>query len=232
MKRSELPLDPAQMERLLQDPLLSLSFGQEGEDLLIDALLEGPADKRGFYIDVGAHHPRRFSNTYVFYLKGWSGINIDPNPDGIKAFQATRPRDVNLGIGVAPQAASLTYFMFDDAALNTFDPDRARYLEANTPYRLVDRMEAPVQPLAQVLDAHLPPGQAIDFLTVDAEGMDLAALSSNDWTRYRPTLVIAEDGQANTAHLSDNPLVRFMDVVEYFPVARLPRSIFFRQRSC
>ena len=24
----------------------------------------------GFYIDVGAHHPKRFSNTYLFYKKG------------------------------------------------------------------------------------------------------------------------------------------------------------------
>jgi len=28
----------------------------------------------GFYVDVGAHHPKRFSNTYFFYKKGWSGI--------------------------------------------------------------------------------------------------------------------------------------------------------------
>lgn len=232
MKRSELPLDPVQMERLLLDPLVSFSFGQEGEDLLIAALLNTPPRRSGFYVDVGAHHPRRFSNTYAFYLQGWSGINIDPYPYGIKAFQATRPRDVNLGIGVAPNAGELTYFMFDDAALNTFDHDRVRYLEANTPYRLVGKMTVPVQPLAQILDAHRPPDQAIDFLNVDAEGLDLAVLSSNDWTRHRPTLVIAEDGQADAARLMNSPLVRFMDMVGYAPVIRLPRSIFFQQRSC
>lgn len=232
MKRSELSLDPVQMEHMLQDHLVSFSFGQEGEDLLIAVLLNTLSRTFGFYVDVGAHHPRRFSNTYAFYLKGWSGINIDPYPYGMKAFQATRPRDVNLEIGIAANAGQLTYFMFDDAALNTFDAERAQHLEANTPYRLVDQMTVPVQPLVQVLDTHLPHGQAIDFLNVDAEGFDLTVLSSNDWTRYRPTLVIAEDGQANAAHLMDSPLVRFMDEVGYEPVIRLPRSIFFQERPC
>ena len=51
------------------------SFSQEGEDLLIDRMFDGQSV--GFYVDVGAHHPTRFSNTYLLYLRGWRGINID-----------------------------------------------------------------------------------------------------------------------------------------------------------
>lgn len=40
------------------------TYSQEGEDRLTDRLLGGR--KNGFYIDIGAHHPRRFSNTYYF----------------------------------------------------------------------------------------------------------------------------------------------------------------------
>lgn len=40
------------------------SYAQEGEDLVVNRLLEGKKD--GFYVDVGAHHPYRFSNTYFF----------------------------------------------------------------------------------------------------------------------------------------------------------------------
>jgi len=36
---------------------------------------------RGFYVDVGAYQPQSGSNTYKLYLKGWSGITIEPNPD-------------------------------------------------------------------------------------------------------------------------------------------------------
>ena len=50
------------------------SYAQEGEDLLLERIL-GKQGK-GFYVDVGAHHPVRFSNTFLFYKRGWRGINI------------------------------------------------------------------------------------------------------------------------------------------------------------
>src|SRR3989344_293995 len=79
--------------RLFIFKLLQNSYSQQGEDLIIDKLLVGK--KKGFYVDVGAHDPVRFSNTKRFYDKGWSGINIDPNPWLIKKFQKQRDRDIN-----------------------------------------------------------------------------------------------------------------------------------------
>ena len=55
------------------------SYAQEGEDLILYRMIYGKIDK-GFYVDVGAHHPKRFSNTYFFYRKGWRGINVEPMP--------------------------------------------------------------------------------------------------------------------------------------------------------
>lgn len=55
--------------------------------------------KIGFYVDVGAHHPMRFSNTYFFYRMGWSGINIDAMPGSMKEFKKYRRRDINLELG-------------------------------------------------------------------------------------------------------------------------------------
>ncbi|MCW5198181.1 FkbM family methyltransferase [Desulfobulbus sp. F3] len=37
----------------------------------------------------------------------------------------------------------------------------------------------------------------IDFLSVDAEGVDLKVLKSNDWNKYRPYIVLAEDRHCN-----------------------------------
>ena len=75
------------------------SYSIEGEDRIVRALLWEKHDK-GFYVDVGAHHPFRFSNTYLFYTQGWSGINIDATPGSMKAFNKYRPRDINLEVGV------------------------------------------------------------------------------------------------------------------------------------
>ena len=75
------------------------SYSIEGEDRIVRALLWQKHDK-GFYVDVGAHHPFRFSNTYLFYTQGWSGINIDATPGSMKAFNKYRPRDINLEVGI------------------------------------------------------------------------------------------------------------------------------------
>ena len=54
------------------------SYSQEGEDILLSRIFRN--QKKGFYVDIGAHHPTRFSNTYYFYKLGWRGINIDAIP--------------------------------------------------------------------------------------------------------------------------------------------------------
>ena len=51
-----------------------ISYSQEGEDLVVDRLLNGK--RNGFYVEVGCHHPYRYSNTFMFYKKGWRGICI------------------------------------------------------------------------------------------------------------------------------------------------------------
>jgi hypothetical protein len=56
------------------DSYATKSYSQEGEDMILQRMFG--EKKHGFYVDVGAHHPRRFSNTYSFYRRGWSGINI------------------------------------------------------------------------------------------------------------------------------------------------------------
>src|SRR5215470_18597307 len=98
---------------------VQFSYAQEGEDLILERIFEGKT--AGFYVDVGAHHPKRFSNTYRFYRRGWCGINIEPNPDTLALFNRSRKRDINLAVGVAAQEGELVYFMFNEPALNSFD---------------------------------------------------------------------------------------------------------------
>src|SRR5262249_32770188 len=70
------------------------SYSQEGEDMILNRIFG--EKKSGFYVDVGAYHPKRFSNTYFFYKKGWRGINIDAMPGSMKPFNAKRNRDINV----------------------------------------------------------------------------------------------------------------------------------------
>ncbi|MDD3051752.1 MAG: SAM-dependent methyltransferase, partial [Candidatus Cloacimonetes bacterium] len=47
------------------------SYSQEGEDIILNRIFEN--QNRGFYVDVGANPPKRFSHTYLIYKKGWTG---------------------------------------------------------------------------------------------------------------------------------------------------------------
>ena len=200
------------------------SYSQEGEDMILRRFF-GP-DYIGFYVDVGAHHPRRFSNTCYLYKKGWHGINIEPNPAGHALLAHTRKRDINILGGVSDLDGTLDYNMFDEPALNTFDPETARRQSLRK--KLVDTMKIRVNTLATILDKHMPANTNIDFINVDIEGHDLVALKSNDWNKYRARLVIAEAIGKSLGEILDSELAVFMRSMDYELYAKTVNSIFFR----
>lgn len=205
------------------------SYSQEGEDMILRRIFESKA--RGFYVDVGAHHPQRYSNTNYFYRRGWRGINIEPNPDAVRAFRAGRARDVNLQLGVSNRAGLLRYYLFDEPALNTFDEKMVKSRLANTPYKLKGVVEIPVEALGSILAKHLPAGQTIDFLTIDVEGLDLAVLQSNDWLRFRPHCVLVEALGVSLEDARDSEVFRYMTLTGYELIAKTSNTLFFRVKG-
>jgi len=184
------------------------SFSQEGEDMVLRRIFEGQPN--GFYVDVGAHHPERFSNTNYFYRRGWRGINVEPNPDASKAFTQARRRDINLQCGIAEQAGTLKYYRFDEPALNSFDRALVENRLLNTHYRVVQETDVPVLRLDHILENHLPAGIGIDFLTIDVEGFDLQVLKSNDWDRFRPVCILAELLSSDLEGVGSNEVFVFL----------------------
>ena len=204
----------------------TLSYAQEGEDLVLKRIL----DKRttGFYVEVGCHHPFRFSNTYLFYKRGWRGICIDPLPGTARRFKRWRPRDIAVELGVALRPSTLTYFMFDESAVNTFDGNLARHVEVQGKYKIVEKRKIDAEPLFSIIERYLPASVThIDFFSVDVEGLDLEVLRSNDWGRFSPEVVIAECLDSDLVAVQDNPVVRFMAEVGYRAYAKTGHSVFF-----
>lgn len=208
------------------DPYATKSYAQEGEDLILLRFLNRQSN--GFYVDVGAHHPRRFSNTYLFFKLGWHGINIDPNPEAIALFNKDRPGDCNLLVGVSDQSTELTYYRFNDEALNTFDQQLAEERNKIPGYHLVDTARVKVERLDVIFERHLPRGQLIDFLSVDAEGLDLSILRSNDWKRFRPHFVLAECLKTSLSDLAAHPVYQFMNDMDYKLMAKTVNTVFFQ----
>lgn len=201
------------------------SYSQEGEDMILRRFFDGRRD--GFYIDVGAHHPMRFSNTYFFYRQGWRGINIEPNPDAARGFRLFRRRDIHVTAGVHTTAGEMRYWCFNEPALNTFDEALMRERIDQTPYRVVNTRMVAVSRLDGILDEFLPGNQRIDFMSIDAEGADFQVLQSNDWARYRPTLVLVEalGWRLELAH--NHPIDRFMRGVGYAMIAKTHNTLFY-----
>lgn len=163
------------------------SFSQKGEDLIIDKFFEHK--KRGFYIDIGACHPKRFNNTKFFYDRGWNGINIEPNPTRIKLFLQERKRDINLDIGIGTTTKIAVFYEFEATGLSTFSKKEADAL-IKIGYTLRKKIKIEMDRLKDIMKKYIK--SDIDFMTVDAEAMDLEVLKSNDWTKYRPKLLCIE----------------------------------------
>lgn len=215
--------------RALVDPFAITCYSQEGEDMVLRRMFEGKT--AGFYVDVGAHHPQRFSNTYLFYRQGWRGINIEPNPTVMPLFRAVRRRDINLSLGVAEHEGELTYFMFNEPALNTFSEVQATQVQSQSTYELVNRIRVPVKRLDHLLQEHLPDAQAIDFLSVDVEGYDLSVLMSNDWRKYRPRCIVVEAYDLSFSTVPESPIDIFLTQQAYDLFAKTANTLIYVDRK-
>ncbi|MEY5151517.1 MAG: hypothetical protein RLZZ551_66, partial [Actinomycetota bacterium] len=72
-----------------------ISYAQNGEDIVLARALK-PWEKRGFWVDCGAAHPKYDSVTKLFSQFGWTGINIEPLVEEFKLLIEDRPNDHNV----------------------------------------------------------------------------------------------------------------------------------------
>lgn len=202
------------------------SYSQEGEDRILSRLFG--SSRRGFYVDVGAHHPMRFSNTFLFYRRGWRGVNIDATPGSMRLFDRFRSRDTNIEAGIGLTTGVVPFYVFNEPALNTFDRELSE--SRNTaPYNIQKVIDVRVLPLSEVLNGFLPSESMPSFLTVDVEGRDLDVLRSNDWSTFQPTYVLAECLGTNMAEVIGGPVSDFMSSVGYEAIAKTANTVFYQQ---
>lgn len=204
-------------------PHAQVHYSQEGEDIVLARVFSDQAN--GFYVDIGAHHPRRFSNSYWAYQRGWRGINIDAAPGSSAVFERVRPRDTNLEMCIAETPGEVEFFVFPEPALNTAGRDRKDAMEAVTSSR-GERVVVPADRLETLLDKYLPDGvPVIDFMSIDVEGSEMAVLRSNDWERYRPRVIVIEVLGEVLQNIGESEEIRFLTELDYVPVSMLYHSV-------
>jgi FkbM family methyltransferase len=166
-------------------------YSQNGEDIIISSIFKNK--QNGFYIDIGAHHPKRYSNTHLLYERGWNGINIDANPESITAFKKYRRRDINVLAGVSSNNETLTYHMFSDPAVNTFSAAEAEKWKQRNTISYLGSMQIETKHINNILKEHLDNDVSTDYLNVDIEGLDLQVLQTLDFTTYKPAVISVEE---------------------------------------
>lgn len=64
-------------------------YSQQGQDKYVASKFF-PHLRYGFFVDVGAHDGKTYSNSLHFENKGWTGICIEPLPEVFKTLKANR----------------------------------------------------------------------------------------------------------------------------------------------
>jgi FkbM family methyltransferase len=213
----------------IYDLLGKRSYAQSGEDLIAD--IELGKKKTGFYVDIGAYHPKLFSNTYLFYKKGWMGVCVEPNLSMGGIFKFARPNDIFLNCGVGIDRSAMEYFEFNDSAANTFSSVQAHKNEKEAGRKLLSKRQIETKTLKDILDQYVPKKQGIDLLSVDVEGLDEEVLRSGDWKRYRPKVVICEDLEFDFGQPRKSKVVLFLEKMGYILVAKTPYSLIFKEKN-
>jgi FkbM family methyltransferase len=159
-----------------------LSYTQNLEDWHLWLALGG--DSPGVYVDIGGGHPVADNVSMWFYERGWRGIVVEPQASLASLYAHIRPRDTVFQglVGRTSGTADLHVFPRLHGLSTTVGANAERSQVHGDSYRTVS---LPMLTLAELCKCH-----GLD--RIDVEGAEADVLAGNDWTRFRPKVVVAE----------------------------------------
>ena len=166
------------------------SYSQYGEDNIILSMIDLYKIENPKYMDIGAHHPFRLSNTALLYRYGITGTNIEPDPYLFKEFIKERKRDLNLNIGIHKDEGEMTFFQFNKPEYNTFSKSVAEQYEKQGIVK-TGEIQVKVDTYNNIIDKYLA-GIAPDILFCDAEGLDETIIYSINYKIFSPKIICIE----------------------------------------
>ena len=163
------------------------SYSVGGIDLLLNYLYK---DKfSGVYIDVGCNHPINGNNTFLLYLKGWSGINVDLDSHTIEKFNYFRPKDYNVNIAISNSEEEVDLFFYNESSpINTLSKDV--YNSRKKKIKEIKKMRSTT--LDSITKNSPYSNKKINLLSIDVEGNELNVLKGFDLKKYYPEIIVIE----------------------------------------
>lgn len=177
-------------------------YGQTGEDSVLRQFFH---DKlRGFYVDIGAHDGKRFSNTLILDVElEWCGICVEAHPGYYELLKKNRPHAINLGLACGDEdKPSCDFFANYRGALSSLDPRTDELFQGFGKYyakNCIPEVEGmanglihvPMRTLDSVL-AEFAGDTPIDVLSLDVDGSERWVLDGFRIDRWRPRVAVVE----------------------------------------
>ncbi|MBM3862112.1 MAG: FkbM family methyltransferase [Verrucomicrobia bacterium] len=198
-------------------------YSQHGEDCVLRHWI--PREKKGFYVDVGCYHPKKGSNTYFLYRRGWRGVNVDLDSYKILSFRLARPHDINVVAAVSDHVGHATVHS------DKWYSCRATISAVPATNDLCEVRDVQTTTLNTILDATPYRNRGIDLLNVDVEGLDLHVLRGLDFDRYRPELILIENHVGDLTQLLGTELHQFLSTRHYTLVNWVGCTLFYRRQA-
>ena len=155
--------------------------------------------RNGFFVEVGAYDPVRYSQTWPMEQRGWIGVLVEPNPEKAGVLRRER-RAAVYDVACSSRANSGKLMPFHVAGMFSSLLSESVTAQVVPTHQITVRTRT----LDDILtDANAP--SPIDFISIDVEGHDLEVLDGLDLDRWRPRLLVVEDLAMNLGlhrHLS------------------------------
>ncbi len=185
-------------------------YSQFGEDRILNELIS-KKNKKGFYVDVGCFHHKKYSNTYMLHKRGWSGINIDMEKDKIDLFNLTRPKDFNYLAAISNKVKLVKIYRNQKYGVSS--SIKPGYIKNKDD--IIDENIIETKTLNYVLNISPFKGKKIDLLNIDTEGSDLEVISSLDFDIYHPNIIIIETDKKKIEEILNSKTYNFLKEKKY-----------------
>ena len=147
-------------------------------------ILEYFKDFKGTLLDIGANDGKTFSNSLALIEQGWNAVLVEPSPctfEKLKKLHNDRENVICINAAVGETYGKMKFYesghhlkdKSDYALLSTLDPNETlKWRRAGIEFK---EIEVDVITMDEV-------GHNFDFITIDAEGLDIEILKQIDLT--------------------------------------------------
>ena len=207
-------------DHLRLPPLLP---SEDGEEIILYNFF---AQKRtGFFVEVGAYNGVDLSNTYFLESLGWHGILIEPDPSLHAQCVRARPYSKVLNVAASDKSGKLQFTTAVGKEWLSFSGEnKEREQRVLAEGGVLSKQDVPCMTLNTILaDCQEP----IDFISIDVEGHELSVLAGLDFERFRPTVILLEQGRGQQDRIIDE----FLSKKGYQRAFRLGSNSFYVGRA-